>query len=288
MKLCKLLIALSVIFLFVLSLPALAADQTEPQREPYRTPQLYPAVTAEPAREPAIEPAIEPVPEPQLKTQIVDRGLVDPDQPVSSQAPDYKNSIPEIQNYIDENLRDIFASLHIERNDKGQEIVVLSFATEVSPNHKQAILALAENPELIDFRLVDFTEQELMAKQREIGAAWDSFSAEGIKIHTIGINVFINRVEVGIEPYNEDTIAKIHQAFGSEMVEVVQGYEVQLLAQADGAEPALAPDAAGAGSLAQDSVAQENYALDADAKTQIGFFQRIIQFFKAIFSWFGN
>jgi hypothetical protein len=288
MKSCKMLIALSVIFLFVLSIPALAADQTEPQREPNRTPQLYPAGTPEPAREPAILPAIEPVPEPQLKPQIVDRGQVDPDQPVSNQAPDYKNSIPEIQTYINENLRDIFASLHIDRDGKGQEIVVLSFASEVSPQDKRAILALAENPELIDFRLVDYTEQELMAKQREITAAWDSLNAEGIKIHTTGINVFINKVEVGIEPYNEDTIAKIHQAFGSEMVEVVQGYEVQLLAQADGAEPALAPDAAGGGSFGQDSLAQENYALDADAKTEIGFFQRIAQFFKAIFSWFGN
>ncbi|HHV65404.1 MAG TPA: hypothetical protein GXX46_10090 [Peptococcaceae bacterium] len=286
MKSCKLLIALNVIFLFVLSLPVLAAEQTEPQRGPNRTPQLDPAITAEPAALPAIEP-VKPVPEPRM-TPKIDRGPVDPDQPVSSQAPDYRNSIPAIQAYIDENLRDIFASLHIDRNAKGQEIVVLSFAAEVSPKHKQAILALAENPELIEFRLVNFTEKELMAKQREISAAWDSFNAEGIKIHTVGINVFINKVEVGIEPYNENTIAKIHQAFGNDMVEVVQGYEVHLLAQPDGAEPAIAPDAAGGGSLAQDSPAQENYALDGDAKPKMSFFQRIIQFFKSIFSWVGN
>ena len=214
--------------------------------------------------------------------KVIDRGLVDPDQPVSSQAPDYINSIDDIQAYIYENIRDSFASLHIDRDNKGQEIVVLSFASELSPSHKQAIQALADNPELIVFRLVDFTEQQLAEKQREISLAWDSFEGEGIKIHHTGVNVFNNRVEIGIEPFNKESIAKIHKAFGSEMVEVVEGHEIHLLAQPDGAEPALAPEGA-----AVDSIAQDNIALDADSNSEkVGFFQRIAAFFKSIFSWF--
>lgn len=268
MKLKKMLINLLIVSLLFLSAPVYAADKIELKAEP----------EAALAIEPIIEPMIVTDKGSQLEPQMVDKGLVNPDQPVSSQAPDYKNSIDDIQTYIYENLGETFASLHIDRDDKGRERVILSFVAEVSPSHKEAIKAIADNPELIVFHLVDFTEQQLAEKQKEIDSAWESLKTEGIKIHQTGVNVFINRVEIGIEPYNKDSIAKIHEFFGSEMVEVVEGHEVHLLA--DGAEPALAPEGA-----AEESISQDNFALDASATDEkIGFFQRIALFFKAIFS----
>jgi len=221
----------------------------------------------------------EPVNEDFIKPQIIDRGQINPDQPVSSEAPDYANSINEIHDYVYKHLHDIFASLHIERDDEGREKIILSVVTDVSPSHKDAILALAKNPELVVFRVVDFTEQQLAQKQREIELARDSLIKEGIKIHHTGINVFINRVEIGIEPYNKESITKIHKILGSEMIEVVQGHEIIPLT--DGAEPAPALENATERNIAQDSI-----AFEAVAETEkSGFFQRLASFFKSIFNW---
>ena len=253
MKTSKVLITLIVVFLLTLS-PPVFAGEIKPQDSIQ------------------IDPVPEPILEPDLKSQepqIIDRGLVDPNQSVSSDGPDEMNAIPEIQSYIYSNIPDIFASLHIEYDKNDRPILILSFTEEVAPKHKEAILALATNPELIVFRLVDFTEQQLLAKQAEVDAAWDRLLAEGIKVHHTSVNVFINRVEIGIEPFNNENIAKIHEAFGSEMIEVVEGQEIHLLASADGAEAFTALEGA------SEQAASEN----------IGFFQRIAQFFKNIFSW---
>jgi len=271
MKYRKVLIALIAVFLLMLNTPVFAGEI-----KPQDSIQIDPAVSAaagatEPAREPVL-PVPEPILEPDYKIQIepplVDRGPVDPNQSVSSQGPDQMNSIPEIQSYIKENIPDIFASLHIEYDANGRQIIVLSFADEVSPQHKEAILALAEDPELIVFRLVDFSERQLLAKQAEIDAARNRLLTEGITIHHTGVNVFINRVEVGIEPYNEESIARIHELFGDEMVNVVEGREIYPLASAD-SELVMA--------LEVDSA--------ESAPEKLGFFQRIVQFFKSIFGW---
>jgi len=181
-------------------------------------------------------------------------------------APDYKNSIGEIQEYINENIHeDIYASLHIDSDKDGNEIVVLSFTQEIIGNQKDDILALADNPSLIVFRIVDFSEKELSLKQREIDESWDSLNREGIRVYHTGINIFTNRVEIGVDPYNEETTTKIYQAFGSEMVDVVQGYEVNLLGD----------------------IANEN-TMEASSEVEVedgpNFFQRIINFFKSVFN----
>ena len=272
MKYRKVLIALIAVFLLMLNTPVFAGEI-----KPQDSIQIDPAVSAaagatEPAREPVL-PVPEPILEPDYKIQIepplVDRGPVDPNQSVTCQGPDQMNSIPEIQSYIEANLSDIFASLHIDYDASGREKIVLSFTEEVSPKHKEAILALADDPEAVVFRLVDFTEKQLLAKQAEINAAWNSLLAEGIKVHYTGINVFINRVEVGIEPFTEENVARIHELFGSEMVKVLEGQEIRALAMENGVEPVMAPENDSAQSVPE----------------KPGFFQRIVQFFKSIFSW---
>lgn len=207
---------------------------------------------------------------PSPKPLLIDDGRQPPisDGPGSGlEAPDYKNSIGEIQAYINENISDdIYASLHIDRDTEGKEIVVLSFTQAIQGSQKEDILALADNPSLIVFRIVDYSEQELTKKQREIDESWDSLDAEGIKVHHTGINVFVNRVEIGVEPYNEDTITKLHQAFGSEMIDVVQGYEVQLLGDMNG-----------------DARMEATNEVVAD--NSLNLFQRVVNFFKSLFNW---
>ena len=179
-------------------------------------------------------------------------------------APDYKNSIGEIQGYIYENIHeDIYASLHIDRDKDGNEIVVLSFTQEIIGDQKDDILALADNPSLIVFRTVEFSEKELTLKQREIDESWDSLNREGIRVYHTGINVFTNRVEIGVDPYNEETITKIYQAFGSEMIDVVQGYEVNLL-----------------GDIANETTMEVSSEVEVADSPNL--FQRIVNFFKSI------
>lgn len=139
---------------------------------PYDT--LVPAGTIEP-----IEPTVD-----RVKPGLVDNGK---DQPISDRMPpgnepDYKSSIVEIQAYISENIHeDSYASLHIDRNENGKEVVVLSFTKAIETSHKNNILALADDPDLIVFRTVDFSEKELMQKQREIDGSWNSLIDEGLK-----------------------------------------------------------------------------------------------------------
>ena len=205
MKLNKpLIVILTGVLFFALSIPAYASDKYPEIPTVYGTPT------------PAIEENGDPS-----------------DRMPPGDAPDYKNSIAEIQEYINENIHeDLYASLHIDRNESGKEIVVLSFTQEIEASKKNDILALADDPSLIIFRTVDFSEKELFQKQREIDASWKSLAEKGINVYTSSINVFINRVEIGVDPLNEETIAELNQRYGSEMIEVVQGYEVHLLGDA--------------------------------------------------------
>ncbi|KUO61927.1 MAG: hypothetical protein APF84_04655 [Gracilibacter sp. BRH_c7a] len=208
---------------------------------------------------------------PMLKVE--DRGLSNPNGVIMDQgeAPDYKNSIGDIQAYINENIDDeLFASLHIDRDKDGKEIVVLSFTQVIEASQKKDILALADNPSLIVFRTVDFSEKDLAQKQKEIDQSWKSFEEKGIKIYTTAVNVFKNRVEIGINPYNEETIAEIHQAFGREMIDIIQGDEVFLLEDSN-------QDA--------EKMADSQESLTAAQADSPNLFQRIALFFTSIAKW---
>lgn len=263
MKLKKLaIIVLTGLLFFALTVPTYASSDNSSAMDgngslPYSI--TLPAGADEPT---GVEPKSEP--------DLIDDGR---QLPISDgtgsglEPPDYKNSIREIQAYINENISDdIYASLHIDRDTEGKEIVVLSFTQAIQGSQKDDILSLADNPSIIDFRIVDYSEKELTKKQREIADSWDGLGAEGIKIYHTGINVFTNRVEIGVDPYNEDTITKLHQAFGSEMIDVVQGYEVQLLGDMNDA-------------------ARMEATNEVVADNSPNLFQRIVNFFKSVFDW---
>lgn len=195
------------------------------------------------------------------QSKILDRSPSGPDTPV-----DCPNNLLDIQAYINENLQDIFASLHLE--DQNGQKIVLSFSEEIEKSQKDELLALAEDPSALVFRTVDYCENDLNQKMAEINQLWSSLESEGIKIYHTAINVFINRVEIGIDPFNEDTVLKVEQAFGSDMIKVVQGHQAQLLS--NNAELMITEDDAA--------------AVDAAAVSgKSGFLQRLVNFFKSLF-----
>jgi hypothetical protein len=142
--------------------------------------------------------------------------------------PNHTEAIENIRAYIDSHMdKDTFASLHIDREERDLGVIVLSFTSPVADEHEQALTELAEDPVQITFHQVDYTEEELLEKQNQIDM--DAFEDEGITIHHMGVDVIENRVEVGIDPLNEETAQIIYDTYGDEMIQVVQGYEVILL-----------------------------------------------------------
>lgn len=138
--------------------------------------------------------------------------------------------IQEMMDYIKQNInKDIFASLHIDREEKAIGIIVLSFTEELRDVDKHALEALAEESVEVRFRVVDYSERELLEKQAEVDSDLSRFEDLGITIYHTGVNVFINRVEIGISPFTEENANIIYQYFGDEKIYVVEGHEIQLL-----------------------------------------------------------
>jgi len=197
-------------------------------------------------------------------------GMVDGDYSI--------DSIAAIQEYIQKSIpSDIYASLHID-SDNNAEGIVLSFTKELSKEQQNEILSLVDEPQKVEFRVVEFSEQELMKKQQEIDSKQRVLEAEGIILRTTGINVYSNKIEIGIEPFDDKNIAKVYELFGDDMIEVVQGHEIQLLATnaADTGMEMAVTTAADADDILMTKTNEE---------AKIGFFQRIVEFFKGLFSW---
>lgn len=144
-------------------------------------------------------------------------------------------TINKLQNFIKNNIDDqIFASLHIDREERTSGTIVLSFTEELSPAMKEEMKAFVEEPAEVTFRLVNYTENQLIEKQREIDTAIfenQVFEAEGISVYHTATDVINNKLNIGISPFNADTTQIVYDYFGSDMIEVVEGVEFQLLTE---------------------------------------------------------
>lgn len=151
----------------------------------------------------------------------------------------HTEAIEKIREYIAQNVDSgTFSSLHIDReNPLG--VIVLSFTKEISPQMQEEIEALAEKPAEVSFRVVKYTEEQLMAKQKEIDEAvfeQEVFKKDGFMVYHTSTDIINNKVEVGISPFNEQTAQIVYDKFGSDMVQVVEGHEVQLENAEDSAQ----------------------------------------------------
>ncbi|SET01419.1 hypothetical protein SAMN05216389_104169 [Oceanobacillus limi] len=142
--------------------------------------------------------------------------------------PNHSEVIEEIRMYIESNFDpEVFASLHIDREKRALGTIVISF-TEQPANEKQKEMeALLDEHAEIEFQKVDFTENELVQKQKEVDKN-EFGNGETFVTHT-SVDIITNRVEVGIDPYNEETVASIYKKYGDEKVIVVEGKQATAL-----------------------------------------------------------
>ncbi len=142
-------------------------------------------------------------------------------------------TIEKLRDYIKNNVNDgSFASLHIDREEALTGVIVLSFTKELSQNMKEEMNALVEKPTEVTFRVVDFTEDELIEKQREIDIASfeeSVFEAKGISVYHTSTDVINNKINIGISPFNAETAQVIYDYFDSDMIKVEEGQQVHTL-----------------------------------------------------------
>lgn len=170
----------------------------------------------------------------------------------------HTDEIEKIRIYIDEYASDTFSSLHINREEKPLGVIVLSFTEEPPAEIKKGIDALVEDPTEISFRVVPYTEEELMDKQSEIDKAVfveKIFQDKGISVYHTSTDILNNKVEIGISPFNEETVQEVRDYFGDELIQVVEGHEAQTLIE-------------------------ETESADEAKK---GFFAKILSFFSSLF-----
>ncbi|MEB1808602.1 MAG: hypothetical protein LPK26_15140 [Bacillaceae bacterium] len=147
----------------------------------------------------------------------------------------HTESIEKVQDYIRKHIgREWFASLHIDRDEDPLGTIVLSL-TEVLPlNMQEDLLSLVEPPTKLSFRVVTYTEDELMEKQKQVDQAVfhdKVFEVEGINVYYTTPNILNNKVEIGLAPLNEHTTQLVYNYFGSDMISVVEANDVQLLTE---------------------------------------------------------
>ncbi|MFD2043250.1 hypothetical protein ACFSTA_02505 [Ornithinibacillus salinisoli] len=183
--------------------------------------------------------------------------------------PNHTDVIMNINAYIEENMdAETFASLHIDRDQRDLGVIVVSLKEPIAEEDENNIEALLDEHAQVQFRQVDFTEDELVKKQQEIDLL--ELEKEGISVVHTSVDVISNRVEVGIDPYNEEDAAVIYEKFGDDMVSVVEGEQAFTLNGDDATKGEEVTDA---------EIVMET------EEEEMNWFQKIIA---SISSWFKN
>ncbi|GAA0379111.1 hypothetical protein [Bacillus horti] len=197
----------------------------------------------------------------------------------------HTEAIEKIKAYVEQNIEPgVFASLHIDREQDPFGVVVLSFTKELSEAQKEEIAKLAEEPSEISIRVVEYTEQELNAKQAEIDKAVFEEGALkdlGITVYHTGTDIINNKVELGIDPFNEANVKAVKDYFGNpDYLNVVEGHQAHTLESSVNAGEAT-EDAEQAVPISAEVDVMPISAVD-EAEKQ-GFFAKIWAWFSGIF-----
>ncbi|WP_163583107.1 hypothetical protein [Gracilibacillus saliphilus] len=139
----------------------------------------------------------------------------------------HNGTIEDAQQYIEEHLSDSFAGLYVDREEKQTGVVVLMFTESIADKHRQALEGFAKQPEDIEIREVDYTEEQLIEKQREIDG--DGFEYDNFTIYHTGVDIINGKVVVGIDPLDERNVQFLYNKYGEELVEVVEGEQATTL-----------------------------------------------------------
>ena len=200
-------------------------------------------------------------------------------------------SMENVQAYVDDHIDSrIFASIHLDWK-REYPTIILSVTEPLSERQQSELQQLVAKPTELEIRIVDYSEDELLQKQAEI--KMDAFEEEGVTIWHTGIDVYSNRVEIGIEPFNEKTAQRVYDQYGDEMITVTKGHEVTTMDLPVSSE--ADPGTTVADNGAQDTVGGDRGVLPAQPEASSGeiadseagsnFFQRI---WRSISNWFSD
>ncbi|MFV8827787.1 hypothetical protein [Alkalihalobacterium sp. APHAB7] len=157
----------------------------------------------------------------------------------------HTESIERVRNYIMEHVdRKLFSSLHIDRDEDPLGTIVLSFTTDLPPKMKDDLMSLVEEPTKLSFRVVSYTQDELIEKQKSVDQSVFQekvFETEGINVYYTSPDIINNKVEIGIAPFNEQTAQLVYKYFGPEMINVVEANEVHILTEDTASTKGITP-----------------------------------------------
>lgn len=156
------------------------------------------------------------------EVEELERSMIELEEDVN-----HTETIEKAQQYIEENLADRFAGLYIDREEQLSGVVVLMFTEPIAEEHQQALEGFAEQPEDIKIREVDYTEEQLIEKQKEIDD--DGFEYDNFTIYHTIIDIINGKVVVGIDALNEDNRQFLYDKYGEELVEIVEGEQATTL-----------------------------------------------------------
>ncbi|WP_208591140.1 hypothetical protein [Gracilibacillus suaedae] len=183
----------------------------------------------------------------------------------SEEGMNHTETIENAKQYIEEHLADSFAGLYIDREEKQSGIVVLMFIEPIADEHRQALKTFAEQPEDLEIREVDYTEEQLIEKQKEIDG--DGFEYDNFTIYHTGVDIITGKVVVGIDPLNEENVQYLHDKYGEELVEIVEGEQATTLEM-----------------KTMDNVMENDKEVTTQQGEERNFFQKIIDTIKGWFS----
>lgn len=176
--------------------------------------------------------------------------------------------IEKIHDYIDKNIdKEIFASLHIDRDEDPRGKIVLSFTEEITDEMKGELNALTDGTVELIFRLVPLREEQLVEKQREVDELVfreKVFANKGIDVNHTSVDIIDSKVEIGIFPFTEETKKVVEDYFDDEMIEVVEGAASYLL-------------------MSYDQNNDENGENNLEVE-KTSFFQKVLDWFRSLFS----
>ncbi|MGN8648019.1 hypothetical protein ACTNEO_18290 [Gracilibacillus sp. HCP3S3_G5_1] len=156
------------------------------------------------------------------EVEELERSMIELEEDVN-----HTETIEKAQQYIEEYLADRFAGLYIDREGQLSGVVVLMFTEPIAEEHQQALEGFAEQPEDIKIREVDYTEDQLIEKQKEIDDA--GFEYDNFTIYHTSIDIINGKVVIGIDALNEDNRQFLYDKYGEELVEIVEGEQATTL-----------------------------------------------------------
>ncbi|MBU9723864.1 MULTISPECIES: hypothetical protein [Bacillaceae] len=107
----------------------------------------------------------------------------------------------------------------LERN-----LIVLT-TEPVAGDYQEEVRDIVGRDSHVEFIIMEYTTDQLFEKHRYI---YDSifgsgeFQTENFEIKDVWVNILQNRVEIGIDPLNEENTQEIYEYFGEDMINVVE------------------------------------------------------------------